>query len=44
MEALADLSECQRRGDRAREYTLQHFSWDAIAQQTIAAYAGIVRR
>lgn len=43
MEALSDLSDCQRRGDRAREYTLQHFSWDAIAQQAIAAYAGIVR-
>ncbi len=40
--ALQNPSECQRRGLRAREYALQHYSWDAIARQTILVYNQIV--
>ena len=34
--------ERQRRGERARVYALEHYSWDAIAQQTIGAYKEIL--
>ncbi|WP_026735343.1 hormogonium polysaccharide biosynthesis glycosyltransferase HpsP [Fischerella sp. PCC 9605] len=40
--ALQNPSECQRRGLRAQEYALQHYSWDAIARQTIQAYEQIL--
>ncbi|MUG95929.1 glycosyltransferase [Scytonema sp. UIC 10036] len=40
--ALQNPSECQRRGLLAREYALQHYSWDAIARQTILAYNQIL--
>lgn len=40
--ALSNLQECQRRGLNAQKYALQHFSWDAIAQQVIQAYREIV--
>ncbi|HEY9620942.1 MAG TPA: hormogonium polysaccharide biosynthesis glycosyltransferase HpsP [Crinalium sp.] len=36
--ALQAASERQRRGDLAKQYALQNYSWDAIAQQTIQAY------
>ena len=36
--ALADADELQRRGDRARDYALQHYSWQAIARQTLQVY------
>jgi glycosyltransferase involved in cell wall biosynthesis len=39
--ALKDAQERKRRGLRAQEYALTHYSWDAIAQQTIAAYRQI---
>ncbi|WP_353932459.1 hormogonium polysaccharide biosynthesis glycosyltransferase HpsP [Okeanomitos corallinicola TIOX110] len=41
--ALFNLPECQKRGLNAREYALQNFSWDAIAQQIIQAYNQIIR-
>lgn len=37
-EALQNPVERQRRGVNAREYALQHYSWEAIAQQTIQVY------
>jgi len=37
-QALSNPGESQRRGGNAKNYALQHFSWDAIAQQTIRAY------
>jgi len=37
-QALKNPPELQRRGLNAKNYALQHFSWDAIAQQTIRAY------
>jgi glycosyltransferase involved in cell wall biosynthesis len=40
--ALKDGEERQRRGERAQEYALRHYSWDAIAQQTIQAYQTII--
>ncbi|KAF3885515.1 MULTISPECIES: hormogonium polysaccharide biosynthesis glycosyltransferase HpsP [Nostocales] len=40
--ALENPSECQRRGLLAREYALQHYSWDAIARQIILAYNQIL--
>ncbi|GAB1537997.1 glycosyltransferase [Scytonema sp. NUACC21] len=39
---LQNPSERQRRGLRAREYALQHYSWDAIARETIQAYNQIL--
>lgn len=43
LEALSDLAECQRRGENARRYASQAYSWDAIARQAIAAYEGVAR-
>ncbi|MDJ0735585.1 MAG: hormogonium polysaccharide biosynthesis glycosyltransferase HpsP [Nostocaceae cyanobacterium] len=43
-EAVQNPSECHRRGLNAKEYALQHFSWDAIARQTIAAYENIIQQ
>ncbi|WP_392407236.1 hormogonium polysaccharide biosynthesis glycosyltransferase HpsP [Chlorogloeopsis fritschii] len=40
--ALQNPYECQRRGLRAKEYALQHYSWDAIARQMIEAYKNIL--
>lgn len=37
-EALQNPVERQRRGANARAYALEHYSWDAIAEQTIQAY------
>ncbi len=36
--ALQDDHQRQRRGAKARDYALEHYSWDAIAQQMIQAY------
>ncbi|MDM9379336.1 hormogonium polysaccharide biosynthesis glycosyltransferase HpsP [Chlorogloeopsis sp. ULAP01] len=40
--ALQNPCECQRRGLRAQEYALQHYSWDVIARQMIEAYKNIL--
>ncbi|MFQ4140596.1 hormogonium polysaccharide biosynthesis glycosyltransferase HpsP [Chlorogloeopsis sp. ULAP02] len=40
--ALQNPCERQRRGLRAKEYALQHYSWDAIARQMIEAYKNIL--
>ncbi|MBW4613778.1 MAG: hormogonium polysaccharide biosynthesis glycosyltransferase HpsP [Desmonostoc vinosum HA7617-LM4] len=40
--ALQNPQERQRRGLNAQKYALQHFSWDAIARQTIQAYNQII--
>jgi len=40
--ALQSAQERQQRGKNARIYALQHYSWDAIAQQMIVAYRHIV--
>jgi len=37
-EALENPQERQRRGIRAKAYALEHYSWNAIARQMIAAY------
>ncbi|OUL30304.1 hormogonium polysaccharide biosynthesis glycosyltransferase HpsP [Nostoc sp. 106C] len=42
-EALQNPEERQRRGLNAQQYALQHYSWDAIARQTILAYKQILR-
>jgi glycosyltransferase involved in cell wall biosynthesis len=41
-EALRDAREQKRRGVNARDYALQHYSWDAIAQTMIEAYRNII--
>jgi len=40
--ALQNPLERQRRGLHAQEYALKHYSWDAIARQTIQAYDQIL--
>ncbi len=40
--ALQNPLERQRRGLHAQEYALKHYSWDAIAAQTIQAYDQIL--
>lgn len=42
-EALQNPQELQRRGLNAQQYALQHYSWGAIAHQTILAYKQILR-
>ncbi|WP_096595453.1 hormogonium polysaccharide biosynthesis glycosyltransferase HpsP [Calothrix sp. NIES-2098] len=42
-EALQNPQERQRRGLNAQKYALQHYSWDAIARQTILVYKQILR-
>ena len=41
--ALLDADERKRRGLNGREYARKHYSWDAIAQQTIQAYQQILK-
>ncbi|MBW4562690.1 MAG: hormogonium polysaccharide biosynthesis glycosyltransferase HpsP [Mojavia pulchra JT2-VF2] len=41
-EALQNPQERQRRGLNAQKYALQHYSWNAIARQTISAYKQIL--
>jgi glycosyltransferase involved in cell wall biosynthesis len=40
--ALQDADDRKYRGTQAKEYTLNHYSWDAIAQQMIQAYQQIL--
>lgn len=40
--ALGDAGQQLQRGLNAREYAHKHYSWDAIAQQTIKAYQRII--
>jgi len=40
--ALTNPQECQRRGLNAQNYALTYYSWDAIAQQMIQAYQGLI--
>ncbi|GET36313.1 hormogonium polysaccharide biosynthesis glycosyltransferase HpsP [Microseira wollei] len=40
--ALSNAEERRLRGERGKEYALRHYSWDAIAQQTIGAYQEIL--
>jgi glycosyltransferase involved in cell wall biosynthesis len=42
--ALENPLERKHRGLRAQEYALQHYSWDAIARQTIEAYEQILSK
>lgn len=42
-QALQNPQELQRRGLRAKEYALKHYSWDAIAHQVITAYQNIIK-
>lgn len=37
-EALHNPADRQHRGANARQYALQHYSWEAIAAQTVRAY------
>jgi len=41
--ALQHPAECQRRGENARRYALNHYGWEAIAHQAIRAYERILR-
>lgn len=41
--AIADPTERQRRGINAENCAAKNYSWDAIAQQTIAAYEMLLR-
>ncbi|MDX2099950.1 MAG: hormogonium polysaccharide biosynthesis glycosyltransferase HpsP [Leptolyngbyaceae cyanobacterium bins.59] len=41
--ALPDGPERQRRGNLARAYALEHYSWPAIARRMIVAYEEILR-
>ncbi|MDY6940065.1 MAG: hormogonium polysaccharide biosynthesis glycosyltransferase HpsP [Cyanobacteriota bacterium] len=40
--ALENPAECQRRGTNAQAYAIEHYSWDAIAQETLRAYQSIL--
>ncbi len=40
--ALQDASERQRRGKNGQQYAQKSYSWQAIAQQTIQVYRGII--
>ena len=42
-QALQSQSERQIRGENARNYALEHYSWSAIARQTLQAYEQILR-
>lgn len=41
-EALASAEERKRRGENAKQYALGHYSWDAIAQQTLQVYRNLL--
>ncbi|MDX2214504.1 MAG: hormogonium polysaccharide biosynthesis glycosyltransferase HpsP [Oculatellaceae cyanobacterium bins.114] len=41
-DALDNANERQRRGALAQTHALKHYSWDAIAQQTLRAYQQIL--
>jgi glycosyltransferase involved in cell wall biosynthesis len=41
-EAISDPAQCQQRGMKAQAYATTHYSWDAIAAQTLRAYQDIL--
>ncbi|GAB4294384.1 MAG: hypothetical protein Fur0025_31000 [Oscillatoriaceae cyanobacterium] len=41
-EAIQNLDACGQRGLRGQEYARKHYSWEAIAQETITAYEEIL--
>jgi glycosyltransferase involved in cell wall biosynthesis len=41
--ALQDAGERRRRGENARNHALEHYSWQAIAQQMIRAYRDLLK-
>ncbi|NEP17374.1 MAG: glycosyltransferase [Leptolyngbya sp. SIO4C1] len=41
--ALNHPAERQRRGENAKQYAVEHYSWDAIAAQTLTAYQQILK-
>ncbi|HEY3759771.1 MAG TPA: glycosyltransferase family 4 protein [Solirubrobacteraceae bacterium] len=41
--AAAGRGECQTRGEAARAFSEEHFSWDAIARRTVALYEEVSR-
>lgn len=41
-EAVANPQVCQERGEKGQGYAATHYDWDAIAQQTLAAYREIL--
>lgn len=43
-QALENATERTRRGNNAQAYALKHYSWPAIAQQTILAYQTILAK
>ncbi|OLP19608.1 glycosyl transferase group 1 [Leptolyngbya sp. 'hensonii'] len=42
--ALQDLPECRRRGQQARTYALEHYSWPAIARKMLQTYQEILNQ
>ena len=42
--ALQNQQERRQRGENARKFALEHYSWEAIAKTTIEAYEEILRR
>lgn len=41
-QALQVPADCQQRGKNAKAYAQAHYSWDAIAQQTLSAYGSLL--
>ena len=37
----AGRQECRARGEAAREFSREHFGWDAIARRTMALYGEV---
>ncbi|MBD2577834.1 hormogonium polysaccharide biosynthesis glycosyltransferase HpsP [Oscillatoria sp. FACHB-1406] len=40
--AITNEAERQQRGKKARDYALEHYSWDAIAARTLEAYKRLI--
>ncbi len=40
--AISDREECLRRGERARQLVMKHFSWASCAEALLAGYCGIL--
>lgn len=43
-EALQNPEECKNRGNNARNYALENYSWDAIARQLIQEYQKLINK